>query len=115
MAYECCPALAIFRVNMCVEVANPATPATRLNFNHLTRNITRNTGATTRNNQSHSVHIQDKSRIGEHRKQRGTQHLPQLRVQQPATHPQALLIHVRQASSVSILFGISVLVCAIMA
>jgi hypothetical protein len=36
-------------MNMCVEVKTPATPATRLNINSLTRNITRNTGATTRN------------------------------------------------------------------
>ena len=36
-------------INSRVEVEIPATPATRLNLNHLTRNITRNTGATTRN------------------------------------------------------------------
>ena len=43
-----------------VEVEKGATPATRLNLNHLTRNISRNTGATRCNNQSRSVHIQDK-------------------------------------------------------
>jgi hypothetical protein len=40
-----------------VEVEKGATPATRLNLNHLTRNISRNTGATTRNSQPNSVHI----------------------------------------------------------
>jgi hypothetical protein len=58
-------AAATTKLFLCVEVVNPATPATRLNLNQLTRNISRNTGATTRNNQPHSVHIQDKNRIGE--------------------------------------------------
>ena len=40
----------------CVEVVNPVTPVTSL------KHLTRNRGVTTRNNQSRSIHIQDKCR-----------------------------------------------------